>query len=412
MSKVPNPSDVHPSLPYRRRGKPGRGLVPFFACVAPALILCGAVTGPWFQRSGAHDASLSPSMFADCTRNGSCGGDPSGTAPHELVTVIQYGVFGVSYVCVNPSGSTCEFKLGSLDGFIGNFSGTYTLKALDPNPNWVFNHWISNAGTFGSPNSVQTTFTVGGAGYLSFVVNSTSASAWAGYATGMVGNGSNPMRITSAEGTFTIPSPSWIACGVGYCGTLQLTETLGIWVGLGAGLSSNSIWQAGVDVQISPNGIGGYTTLVNPWYEFYTDQNSKPTYLRNWIQPSIGDKLRVVVWNNNSQSSYYFQDLTNHQVYGGTISGTPPSDSAEWVAEDENMGSVVMPSFSNFLFVNPVVAASCSGGACSFGNTWLLPLEEKWIHATHQTGSSTYVTQSIYPSRLYSNLTEFVDTYS
>lgn len=395
---------------YRRQARGSRHFVPFFACVAPALLVFAAVNLPWGvpHRGGA---SLHSALVANCTMTGSCGGDPSGSPPSVLITVVLFGFFGTGYVCVHPSGSTCQYKLGSLDGFIANTSGTYTLKALDPNPAWAFNHWISNAGTFGSPNSVQTSFTTSGGGYVGFVMNQTAPSAWAGYATGMIGNGSDSMPITYAEGTFTIPSVSWVPCAPVYCfigGNYQ--ETLGIWVGLGNALSSNNIWQAGVDIDISPKVGGGYTTTVNPWYEWIP---GPPTYLRNWIQPNVGDKLRVVVWNNNSQSSYYFQDLTNSQRYGGTISGAPPSDSAEWVAEDENTATVVMPRFSSFIFVNPVVSATCTGPyGCSFGTTWMLPIEQRWIDATHQTGIGTYVTQKVFPSTLASNLTEFTDTYS
>jgi hypothetical protein len=232
---------------------------------------------------------------------GWCGGDPAGSAPTLLISVALYGYSTFGYVCIHPSGSTCQYKLLSLDAVKMNTSGTYTVKAETASTSqYSFGVWMSNAGTFANRSSAQTIFTATSRGWLTFTMVQTATENLGGYVTAMAGNNSAQMSATLAQGSFTIPNPSPAGCNSDLCINPGL-ETIGIWVGLGDGLGSGRIWQAGVDVDIVPIGPTGQdATTVMPWYEAYP---RNPVHGQNSFPTNFGDRVQVSVWANGSQSS-------------------------------------------------------------------------------------------------------------
>jgi hypothetical protein len=74
-----------------------------------------------------------------------------------------------------------------------------------------------------------------------------------------------------------------------------------------------------------------------------------------------------------------------------------------------------MANTTPIIFTNPDVTVSCGGSACpGLGvYNWLLPLNELNVANVNSLGTGVgSVTQYMLPSAIYSNMTEFVDTYS
>jgi hypothetical protein len=386
------------------------------ACIAVALLFVVPQLQSQSPARVSANARLSADRVVNCIVQGACGGDPSGGPPPILVYVVLYGYATFGYVCVHPSGSSCAYDLRSTDAIVMNTSATYTIKAVISNPSiYTFDGWESNAGTFGNRLSAQTSYTPTSAGFLTFAMNQVPTSNWGGVEAAMVGNNSVQMSATWAQGTFTIPIPTYVGCNYALC-VNPGQETTGIWVGLGDALGSGRIWQAGVDVDISPTLTPGVDTItINPWYEAWP---SNPVYLGSAFHASVGDQIRSTVWGIGSTSYYQLYDLTTGGSSSGSISGSAPTDSAEWVAEDElksSGGTVTMANTTPIIFTNPDVTVSCGGSACSGLGvySWLLPLDELNVANVNSLGTGMgSVTQYMLPSAIYSNMTEFVDTYS
>lgn len=177
-------------------------------------------------------------------------------------------------------------------------------------------------------------------------------------------------------------------------------------------IDASHIWQAGIDLSLRDL-CGTTTVAVNPWYENYP---SAPVYLNAHFSASVGDWLRVTVWANGSQSSYQLYDLTTGGFYGGTVAGSPPDDSAEWIEEDPNCipgPCATMADTANFLFASPTVTVTCSPTTCVVpGNSFVLPLLAIDLAETNPDGGGAYATQKVMPSIIASNLTAFTEIYS
>jgi hypothetical protein len=416
---------------HRRRGSEVRETLVVGGAILVALLMVGMAFVGRPAPSKVSSAHLGVDLVADCTQIGSCGGDPAGSAPRELITTMYFGYPNYGYICLHPTGSTCQYKLLSLDSVYFNSSGTYPIKAVvSSGSGTTFSQWISSAGVFANKNSASTTFTVTTWGYIGFTVNRTATGTWGGYVAGMAGNNDNPMVVSAVSGEFYVPSPTWIPCTTLQCGALG--ESLSIWVGMGGGFTQNDIWQAGVDVNIGwINGGGSWGTWIDPWIQLYSGPGSHSTSVYNYISAiSPGDLIKVTVGSTivggQTYPSYQISDTTTGHSVSGHFSApvSPPSDSAEWIAEDQGQSGgwgsalAVLPSTPMFHFVNPTMTATCSPHvSCpNLGSvSWLNALEVQSCYSVNtvsNTGPILTISQQLNASQLYNGLDEFNITYS
>lgn len=170
---------------------------------------------------------------------------PIGNEPATSAYVV---VNGTTPYADDSDVAMCEDVAYSISASITDGVGYY----------YDFAHWYVVGGSVGNDYSASTTLTPGAPltnGVIVMVVGESGVLNWGGY----IGGGSH---ITSADGTFTVPSGPYAV--VGPCSD---TDELPMWVGIG-GLNGNaSMWQAGVTAKIP--GSSGCTSSVEytAWYE-------------------------------------------------------------------------------------------------------------------------------------------------
>src|SRR5208282_79622 len=241
-----------------------------------------------------------------------------------------------------PGGGTAAVQINGTDYSDGNIVAicstiAYTITAFIQSPydNYAFDYWNVTGGSVASQTSATTTLTPSSTNQanlaIDLIIGPTSGDVenWGGY----VGSGS---QISEAWGTFDIPTGTYTQPGL--CSD---TYTMAIWVGIGGLDNNQTLWQAGVQIQLPGNSncFGGIT--MSEWYEAYPNL---PVYRGG--TPCDGNNYPYGVdLGINSTGAW-----VNYGSCGITkISGVkfvPDQTTAEWVVEAWGP----LPSFPNFNF--------------------------------------------------------------
>lgn len=189
---------------------------------------------------------------------------------------------------------------------------------------------------------------------------------------------------TAVSATFTVPSPT----ATDDSGDMQAVSA---WVGIDGDTYTQAILQTGIDAYVQ-NG----ETSFDAWYEWY------PKYAENFdLKLSAGD---VIVAKVESSSPSMGVAIIENKSTGQSVTKTltAPSSSAtlagqnaEWIVEDFNSGSTMVP-LVDFGRVDFTGAQAKAGGA-SYGltNAAILDIQQNGdvkAHVEIQSDSEFYVT--------------------
>ncbi|KAI2789391.1 Aspergillopepsin-2 [Penicillium oxalicum] len=172
------------------------------------------------------------------------------------------------------------------------------------------------------------------------------SSNWAGAV--LIGSG-----YTSVTAEFTVPTPkapSKASSNTQYCASA--------WVGIDGDTCGSAILQTGVDFCVQ-----GGSVSYDAWYEWYPDY----AYNFNSISISAGDVIKVTVdASSTTTGTATIQNLSNGQSVTHTFNGGVDGDlceyNAEWIVEDFESGSSLVP-FANFGTVKFTNAYATDGGS-------------------------------------------------
>lgn len=271
-----------------------------------------------FTETAFGNFHSSANMPVDPTPCQNCGGGGGGSSPPPTVSY-QIDVFGGNAEIQIDSSTYSNGQSVTLDA-----SATYEIQAVSIASGYKFFQWETNSGSIDNYEGTPTYLNTGtSSGTLALVLNNTAiTNSWAGF----VQSGT----INSVTGEFQIPSASYVSGGTN-------PNTIGIWVGIG-GYSGEYLWQAGVAVNVSSNGV----ETVTPWYE----EAPTPAIYNNGMHFNAGDLIQV--WTNYSSeiSTFEIKDYTTGQSWGSSFSFTPSTNTAEWIVEDPSHGSFTMPNYN------------------------------------------------------------------
>ncbi|KAJ6164438.1 Aspergillopepsin-2 [Penicillium chermesinum] len=186
------------------------------------------------------------------------------------------------------------------------------------------------------------------------------SSNWAGAV--LIGTG-----YTAVTAEFVVPLPSPPSGGSPfeqYCASA--------WVGIDGDTCSSAILQTGVDFCVQGN-----TVSYDAWYEWYPDY----AYNFNGISISTGDTIRVTVDASSKTTGIAtVENVSNGQSvthrFNGGVDGDLCEYNAEWIVEDFESGSSLVPfaDFGTVTFQNAV--ASKGGYSVGPAGATLLDIEQ------------------------------------
>lgn len=282
-----------------------------------------------------HSSPIAPQEPTPCSTCGGGGSGRGGGGGNPPPTVsYQIDVFGGNAEIQIDSSTYSNGQSVTLDA-----STTYEIQAVSIASGYKFFQWEANSGSIDNYEGTPTYLNTGtSSGSLVLVLNGTTNN-WAGF----VQSGS----INKVTGEFYIPSASYASGGTN-------PNVFGIWVGIG-GFGQNTLWQAGVAVNVSSNGV----ETVTPWYEALP---AGPVY-NNGMHFNAGDLIQVWTNYSNGVSTFEIKDYTTGQYWGGSFSYTPVTNTAEWIVEDP--GTTFHPTEPNYGDVTWVLATSNGGNLLS-----------------------------------------------
>ncbi|KAJ5895679.1 hypothetical protein N7495_007370 [Penicillium taxi] len=156
---------------------------------------------------------------------------------------------------------------------------------------------------------------------------------------------------TAVSATFTVPNPT----ATDDSGNLQAASA---WVGIDGDTYTNAILQTGIDAYIS-NGEKSY----DAWYEWYPDSAENFD-----IDLTAGDVIVAQVRSTSpSKGVCIIENQSSGQSVTKTLSApsttaTLGGQNAEWIVEDFNSGSTMVP-FANFGKITFTGAQAEAGGS-------------------------------------------------
>ncbi|KAI9926042.1 Aspergillopepsin-2 [Aspergillus wentii] len=169
------------------------------------------------------------------------------------------------------------------------------------------------------------------------------SSNWAGAV--LIGQGYN--KVT---GEFTVPTPSG-------GGSSFEQSCASAWVGIDGDTCSSAILQTGIDFCVQ-----GGSVSFDAWYEWY------PDYAYNFdnFDISSGDKIKVTVdASSKTTGTATVENLTTGKsvthTFNGGVGGDLCEYNAEWIVEDFESGSSLVP-FADFGTVVFSSAEATTGG--------------------------------------------------
>lgn len=253
-------------------------------------------------------------------------------------------------------------------------TSSVNVCSASPGGFFCFQQWSSDAGTFGNPTSLSTTFYPGAAsfGSITLVVEQSGlTNNWGGYLTFPA---SYPTTFTTS-GEFVLPTTSEITYVRPPSGG---NDYVMAWVGIGGCAPSvpqcapSNLWQAGVTMEVQ----AGNVISFHGFYEEVKSDNSCCSNVPVGSTINAGDTISISVSTTPSSASvaYTLQDLggpvnpNNKWTSSGgctalfkCISGfVPDTSSEEWILEaplddgSQNCGTgganhqCVMPNYASF----------------------------------------------------------------
>ncbi len=297
--------------------------------------------------ASARSSSSKPMRLPICPY---CGGGGGGSSPSSVtITIYVYGGNGMVDIGGTDYGNGQVATLSSPQ--------SYSLSPESISQGFKFFQWDYTAGTVGSTTSTSTTFSTDGySGSLALILNYSTPENWGGF---ILSQG-----VTEMSGVFQVPVTT------GYTTSGYDLDITAIWVGIG-GVYSSSLWQAGVNVEVTPAG----NEVVLPWYEDY------PLNAQIFIQDftiNPGDFVNVQVSFSNGVSTFTIVDQTTGQSDSGSMSFTPNTSTGEWTVEQ--IGSYALAPFStitwsdlNYNLVNPIAANMVSTGGTTPQPQYVFP---------------------------------------
>ncbi|KAJ5481167.1 Aspergillopepsin-2 [Penicillium diatomitis] len=171
---------------------------------------------------------------------------------------------------------------------------------------------------------------------------------------------------TQVSATFTVPLPT----ATDYSGDIQAASA---WVGIDGDTYTNAILQTGVDAYVNSNGERAY----DAWYEWY------PNAAENFaIDLTAGDVIVATVKSTSpSKGVAIIENKSTGQSVTKSMSAPSSSttlggQNAEWIVEDFNSGSTMVP-FANFGQIDFTGArAKTSQGDLGVQNATVLEIEQ------------------------------------
>lgn len=181
---------------------------------------------------------------------------------------------------------------------------------------------------------------------LNGTVHEQYSSNWAGAV--LVGSG-----YTAVTAQFTIPTPSAPSGsndGTQYCASA--------WVGLDGDTCTSAILQTGIDFCVQDGDVS-----YDAWYEWYPDY----AYDFSGISFSAGDNVQVTVKaSSTTTGTATIENLSSGQKvthkFTGSEQGSLCETNAEWIVEDFESGSSMVP-FCDFGTVTFTNAEATDGGS-------------------------------------------------
>ncbi|KAF7595466.1 hypothetical protein BBP40_005802 [Aspergillus hancockii] len=175
-------------------------------------------------------------------------------------------------------------------------------------------------------------------------VHAQYSSNWAGAV--LVGTG-----YTAVTGQFTVPVPS-VPAG----GSSQKKYCASAWVGIDGDSCTSGILQTGIDFCIQSG-----STSYHAWYEWYPDY----AYDFTGISFSAGDTVKVTVIATSTVTGNATVENTSTgkkvtHTFNGDVLGMLCETNAEWIVEDYQSGSSLVP-FANFGTVTFAGAQATTG---------------------------------------------------
>lgn len=215
------------------------------------------------------------------------------------------------------------------------------------------------------------------------------SSNWAGAV--LVGSGYN--KVTAE---FVVPEPSvpsgssGYSYGYGYYGSGGSSQyCASAWVGIDGDTCTTAILQTGVDFCVTSSGSVSYSA----WYEWY------PNYAYDFsgISISTGDTIRVTVDASSLTSgTATLENLSSGQTVSHTFTGETAGSlcetNAEWIVEDFESGSSLVPfaDFGTVTFTNAY--ATQSGSQVGPAGAQLMDIEQNGSVLTSVSAGSSDVT--------------------
>lgn len=201
------------------------------------------------------------------------------------------------------------------------------------------------------------------------------SSNWAGAV--LIGTG-----YTSVTAEFVVPTPSAPSGGSSstqYCASA--------WVGLDGDTCGTAILQTGIDFCVQ-----GGSTSFDAWYEWYPDY----AYDFSGITISVGDTIKTTVTaSSKSAGVATIENVSTGKTVSKSFSGESNQlceYNAEWIVEDFESGSSMVPfaDFGTVTFTG--AAATHSGSSVGASGATIIDIEQNSKVLTSSSASGSTVT--------------------
>jgi hypothetical protein len=383
---------------YRNRRLPDDlGVVIPILVVVILALSAGSVS---LKEEGLNSASVSalassetgpteagPGIVCGCVCAHTCGG---GGCPFVYYTIYIYNqLYAGESAAVVINGT--YYVNGALVGFCSTIRYTISAAISTPFSDLAFRYWYVTEGSVASQSSPTTTFTPGTIDEESAAIvlvlgpASDNIENWGGY----VGGGSH---ISEAWGEFDIPTGTYYQ--VPNC---DYTDTMAIWVGIGGVNGNTNLWQAGVQIQITPESNCHSALTMEEWYEAAPNPVQ---FVGGSPCDGSGYPFLVQVGINSTGAWANYGSCGMVQISG--VQFKPDQTTAEWVVE----ASGVLPNFPSIGFFD----CGYTDGKTTY-TTFAAPIEAQVLtdEALYNT-FPYYIDQFVTPS--YVNQAAFTEQYS
>ncbi|KAF7159661.1 hypothetical protein CNMCM5623_005041 [Aspergillus felis] len=180
---------------------------------------------------------------------------------------------------------------------------------------------------------------------------------------------------TAVSATITVPEATAVAGATGQ-------QASSAWVGIDGDTYANAILQTGVDFYVDPDGTHSY----DAWYEWFPDNAHGFDLAINH-----GDVVVVKVQSTSpSEGVAIIENQTSGKTVSTTLTAPTPTatlagQNAEWIVEDFQSGSTMVPlaDFGRVTFTG--AQANAGGQSYGLSNATLIDMQQNGKILTHST---------------------------